>query len=283
MRDAPPDIFDRALRRRRRDLAAARGERPFVRGRMIEELLWRLDSTTRPFKLALDLGCGDGALGAALRERGITVVSADAGFRYARAAEGVQCDEDRLPFADRSFDLVMAAGGLDLVNDLPGALTLIRRTLRPDGLFIGAIAGAGTLGRLRSALIAAEEAAAPRIHPQIDVRAAGDLLARAGFALPVADIERLTLSYADPFALIRDIRAEAAGNLLDSVRSAPLRRDALAAAAARLLAGADERGRFTETVEMIFLTGWAPDPSQPKPAARGSATASLAAALRPPQ
>ena len=116
---------------------------------------------------------------------------ADAGRRFAAAASGVQGDEDRLPFADHAFDLIVSVGALDSVNDLPGALTLIRRALRPDGLFLAAFAGAGSLPRLRAAMRAAEEAediaASPHIHPQIDVRAAGDLLGRAGFALPVVD------------------------------------------------------------------------------------------------
>ncbi len=184
--------FDRALRRLRRDRAAALGAgADYLLRRAADELIERLAPVRRRFADALDLGCGAGQLAASLRARGLAVAAADPGALFAARAGGVQCDEDRLPFADASFDLVVSAGALDSVNDLPGALVLIRRALRPDGLFLAAFAGAGSLPRLRGAMRAAEEAeggaASPHIHPQIDVRAAGDLLGRAGFALPVAD------------------------------------------------------------------------------------------------
>lgn len=246
---------------------------------MAEELLDRLDSVQRPFASALDLGCLDGRVGQALRVRGLDVVSADPGFRFARAAAGVQCDEDRLPFADGRFDLVIACGGLDQVNDLPGALLLIRRALRPDGLFLGALVGAGSLPRLRSALLVAEEKAVARVHPQIDVRSAGDLLARAGFALPVADGERLTVRYSGLFTLLADLRGAAATNLLAG-STPPLTRKALARASEAFAAAADPDGKTGEIAELVYLLGWAPAPEQPRPARRGSGTASLADALR---
>jgi SAM-dependent methyltransferase len=191
----------------------------------------------------------------------------------------VQCDEDRLPFADSSFDLVVACGGLDQVNDLPGALALIRRVLRPDGLFLGAFVGAGSLPRLRAALLGAEERAVARLHPQVDVRSAGDLLARAGLALPVADAERVTVRYSSLFALLADLRGTASANLLVSDVPA-LSRAALARAAELFRSGADPDGKTGETVEIVHLLGWAPSPDQPKPARRGSGTTSLAQALR---
>lgn len=277
-----PEIFDRHRRRLRRDRAAARfAEHDFLQARMAGELLDRLDLVQRRFTHALDLGCLDGRVGRALQARGIATVSADPGFGFARGAQGVQCDEDRLAFADGSFDLVIACGGLDQVNDLPGSLLLIRRALKPDGLFLGAFPGAGSLPRLRAALLGAEETAVARLHPQIDVRSAGDLLARAGFALPVADAERVTVRYSSLFALLADLRGSASTNMLSGL-TPPLTRAALSRATELFGAGADSDGKVGETVEIVHLLGWAPAPDQPRPARRGSGTASLADALRPP-
>ncbi|MGH6780986.1 MAG: class I SAM-dependent methyltransferase [Sphingomonadaceae bacterium] len=282
---SPPELFDRRLRRLRRDRAAPGFARfDFLRAHMVEEILDRLDSVKRGFTRALDLGTGDGGLAATLRARGIQVVAADPGYGFARATGGVQCDEDRLPFADASFDLVVSAGGLESVNDVPGALTLARRALRPDGLFLATFAGSGSLNVLKRAMLAADmavgDAVHARIHPQIDVRSAGDLLQRAGFALPVADATRLTVRYRDIFSLFADLRGMAATNLLLADR-APISRRWLTAAAEAFAAQADTDGKVAEGFEIICLTGWSPGPDQPKPARRGSATASLAAALKP--
>lgn len=277
--------FDRRLRRLRRDRAApAFADSSFLHRHAAEELFHRLGGVTRSFEAALDLGCGDGFVGEQLRERGIPVVSADAGRWFAHQAGGVQCDEDRLPFADASFDLVMSVGVLDTVNDLPGALTLIRRVLRPDGLFLAAFAGAGSLPRLRSAMTAADSAtggAAPRIHPQIDVRAAGDLLTRAGFRLQVADCADLTVRYPNLLRLVADLRGMAATNILATRSRTPLGRAALAAAWSDFAEHADPDGKTAERFDIIYLTAWSPSPDQPQPARRGSATASLAEALKP--
>jgi len=276
--------FDRALRRCRRDRAAGRfAEADYLHRMAADDLLERLDAVTRPFGRALDLGSGGGYLSARLRERGIEVVEADPGFAFARAAGGIQCDEDRLPFAEGSFDLVVSLGVLDSVNDLPGALILIRRALKPDGLFLGAFAGAGSLPRLRSAMLAADAAeggAAPRIHPQIDVRAAGDLLTRAGFTLPVVDCHGLDVRFPHLPALIRDLRAMGATNVLASRSTRPLGRAGLAAALADFAAHADPDGKTAERFEIIHLLGWAPAPGQPQPARRGSGKVSLAEALK---
>lgn len=283
-----PEIFDRHLRRLRRDRAAPRfAGHAFLREAMVEALLDRLDLVTRRFTRALDLGCTDGGLTRALRARGLEVVPCDAGARFAAAAGGVRCDEDRLPFASGSFDLIVSAGVLDSVNDLPGALVQCRRALRPDGLFLGGFVGAGSLPRLKSALLAADEAAgggvAQRVHPQIDIRAAGDLLGRAGFVLTVADGERLDVGYADPFRLIADLRGMAGTNLLAGQRPPWPGRARLAAMAAAFMGDADADGRVRERFELLFVTGWSPGPDQPRPAPRGSATASLAKVLgRPP-
>jgi len=284
---APPDIdtpFDRGLRRLRRDRAATfADDSRFLHHRAADELLARLDLVARPFRSALDLGCGDGYLADRLVARGLNVVPADAGAIFAERAGGIQVDEDALPFPPGTFDLVASVGTLDTVNDLPGALIQIRRSLRPDGLFLAAFAGAGSLPRLRAALRAAEDAegcgAAPRIHPQIDVRAAGDLLVRAGFALPVADTDSIDVRYPDFAHLVRDLRGMAAANLLAGRAPGSLGRTGYAAAAASFAAAAQPDGRTVERFDIIYLSGWAPSPDQPKAARRGSGTTSLAEAL----
>ncbi|HWT13785.1 MAG TPA: methyltransferase domain-containing protein [Allosphingosinicella sp.] len=278
--------FDRGLRRLRRDRAAGRGDgAAYLRRRAADELIERLDLVRRDFREALDLGCGDLYLTERLRGRVLGVTPADPGWRFAGAAGGVQCDEDRLPFRDGSFDLIVSVGVLDGVNDLPGALALARRALRPDGLFLAAFAGAGTLPALRRAMRSAEEAAgmasSPRIHPQIDVRAAGDLLARAGFAMPVADADTVTVRFPSLLRLVDDLRAMGATNVLAARSQRPLGRTALAAAMTAFAAEAGEDGKTAERFEIVYMSGWAPSPDQPTPARRGSATASLAAALRP--
>lgn len=275
---SPPQIFDPAARARARDRAAPRfAAHDFLRAYMLEGIADRLAGVKRAFRDILDLGCFDGAF---VAPQGARVARLDAGFDFARASGGVQGREDALPFADGAFDLIVSAGVLDSVNDLPGALTLARRALRPDGLFLAAFVGAGSLTTLRGALREAEgDRPAARLHPQIDVRAGGDLLARAGFALPVADGETLTVRYRDLWRLLGDLRGMAAGNVMPG--RVPLRRETLARLAGSFGAHADAEGRVTERFEIVFLTGWSPSPDQPQPARRGSATASLAAALRP--
>lgn len=281
---AAPEIFSRRRRRARRDRSAARfAEHAFLVDHIIEGLLDRLDSVKRDFRRALDLGCHDGRLGRVLATRGMAVVSADAGFHFARNAGGVQCEEDHLPFADASFDLVVSAGALDQVNDLPGALALIRRVLKPDGLLLAGFAGAGSLPMLRKAVLAADmavgDAVGSRMHPMIDVRAAGDLLARAGFALPVADGEQLTVRYASPIRLLSDLRGMAMTNMLAGQHAPSFGKARLHALVGALAAETDVDGKLSETFEIIFMTGWAPSPDQPKPARRGSGEQSLASAL----
>ena len=281
-RDAP---FDRELRRLRRDRAARSAvAADYLHRRAAEEILDRLEMVKRRFETVLLIGCADLWLAERLSEKGIRVRACDPGALFARRAGGVQCDEDLLPFADSGVDLVVAIGTFDSVNDLPGALTLARRSLVPDGLFLAAFAGAGSLPRLRSALRAAEDAleepASPRIHPQIDVRAAGDLLMRAGFTLPVVDSDKISVRYPGLIDLVRDLRAMAATNILSRRTRRSFGRVALAAAIADFAANADPDGKTTERFEILHLSGWAPSPDQPRPARRGSATASLAEALR---
>ena len=275
-----PDIFDRAARRLRRDRAAPTfAEFDFLRAAMLEGIADRLASVTHRFADMLDLGCFDAALPV---PEGARVTRCDAGGLFAAQAGGVQAEEDRLPFPAGSFDLIVSAGVLDSVGDLPGALVQARRALRPDGLFLAAFCGAGTLSTLRAVLREAErDRPVARIHPQVDVRSAGDLLLRAGFALPVADVEPLTVRYGSIGGLLRDLRGMGATNVLRT-RTA-LRRDTLARAAEVFEARADPDGKTAERFDILYLTGWSPAPSQPQPARRGSGTASLEGALgRPP-
>ncbi|HYI64273.1 MAG TPA: methyltransferase domain-containing protein [Allosphingosinicella sp.] len=268
--DAADQLFDRRLIAIRRKRAALSGlDASYLHRRAADELVERLDMVARPFAAALDLS-SDSYLAERLRARGLEVV------------EG---DEDRLPLPGGPFDLVVSVGVLDTVGDLPGTLALIRRALKPDGLFLAAFAGAGSLPRLRRAMRAAEEAedagAGPRLHPQIDVRAAGDLLVRAGFALPVADREVIDVRYTSLIGLIADLRAMAATNVLVNRASRPFGRKGLAAAMADFAAGAGAGGKTAERFEILYLSAWAPAPGQPQPARRGSGTASLADALKP--
>ncbi len=276
-----PDIFDRRLRARRRDRMMPRfADHDFLYRAMLDELLDRLADVQRDLPEALVVGCPDGSARAALEAIGKKVVCADPGFAAARAQGGVQAEEDALPFADDSFDLILACGTLDSVNDLPGALILMRRILRPDGLLLAAFTGAGSLPRLRAALMAGEgDRPAQHIHPQVDVRAAGDLLSRAGFAMPVADSETLTVRYGDILRLMHDLRGMGAGNVLASHPPA-LRRETLIGASQHFASAADMDGRTPEEMAILYLSGWKPDPSQARPAKRGSATVSLAEALK---
>ncbi|MEY2884827.1 MAG: hypothetical protein RL490_2551 [Pseudomonadota bacterium] len=264
--------FDRALRRRRHARAApgfARAD--FLHAALAEELRERVAGVARSFTDVLDLG------GPAPAWPGATRLALAPGPDVALVA-----DEDRLPFADASFDLVMSAGGLASVSDLPGALVQARRVLRPDGLFVAAFAGGMTFADLRQDLLEADIAvtggAAARTAPMVEAQAAAGLLQRAGFAMPVADVERLTVRYPSLFALFDDLSAMGARSPLAS--RAPLRRSVLAAAAARFADRADADGKTRVTVDIIHLAGWAPAPGQPVPLQPGSATTSLASALK---
>ena len=275
-------VFDRSAVRRHRDRAAATMDSTAaVYADVAERLLDRLDDTTTRFTRALDIG-GRGIVAPMLAARGISVVSCDLSPAMAARSGGraVAADEEFLPFAPASFDLVVANLALHWVNDLPGALIQIRRALAPDGLFLASIPALGTLAELRAALTEAEAAlsggAAPRVSPFPDLRDCAGLLQRAGFALPVADAEDITLAYASPFALLQDLRAAGETNAvaLRDRRIPP--RDLLPAALAGLPA---QDGRHPATLRLAMLTGWAPAPTQPLPAKRGSGTISLADVL----
>ncbi len=283
----PPEIFDRALLRARRRRAATLGEAKFLLERAADDLAERLRAVKREFKLALDLGTPGGALSDALAASGQveTIVSAEplAPSRHARNL-ALAADEEALPFKDESFDLIASAFALHWVNDLPGTLVQIRRALKPDGLFIGVLAGGETLTELRQSLAAAESeiegGLSPRVAPFVEVRAMGTLLQRAGFALPVTDVDRLTVRYRDLGGLFHDLRGMGATNALAERRGKPLRRATLARAAeiyAERFADAD--GRLRATFDFLWISGWAPHESQQQPLKPGSAKMRLADAL----
>lgn len=243
--------FDRALRRRRHAAArpgfAAAG---FLHTAMVEEIHARLTGIARTFPDILDLGGPAPVIPGATR------------LALAPGEATIVADEDRLPFADASFDLVVSAAGLASVSDLPGALAQVRRVLRPDGLFIAAFVGGMTLMELRADLLDAEASltggAAPHTAPMVEAQAAAGLLQRAGFSMPVADVERLTVRYASLFSLLNDLTAMGARSPLAS--RTPLRRDVLAGAAARFQSRAAPDGKVAVTVDIIHLAGWAPLP-----------------------
>jgi SAM-dependent methyltransferase len=281
-----PHVFDRAAVRRHRDRAAATTDRVAdILHDAADRLLDRLDDTTLRFTRALDIG-GRGIVAPKLRARGIEVISSDLSPRMAAraGAPAIACDEEWLPFAPASFDLVVASLSLHWVNDLPGALIQIRRTLRPDGLLLASLPALGTLADLGTALTGAEAAltggAAPRISPFAELSDCAALLQRAGFALPVADVEDITLLYADPLALLRDLRAAGETNAV-ALRDRRTPPRALFPAALAALPEVD--GRVRATLRLAVLTGWAPAPTQRAPAPRGSGKVPLGVALADPE
>ena len=283
-----PVIIDRALLRARQRRALALGPSTFLLDRAAEELADRLGSVLRAFPCGLDLGTPTDAVRRALARSGkvgaIIAANAMAAAEAGRTGLAVAADEEALPFRDGALDLVVSGLALHWVNDLPGTLVQIRRALRPDGLFMAALFGGDTLSELRQAFAAAEaemeDGISPRVLPFADLRDLGSLLQRAGFALPVTDVDRLTVRYSSPLSLMHDLRRMGATNpLLDRLRR-PLRRATLARMleiyAARF---ADPDERIRATFEIVFLSGWAPHESQQEPLAPGSARTRLADAL----
>ncbi|HEY3800815.1 MAG TPA: methyltransferase domain-containing protein [Caulobacteraceae bacterium] len=286
----PPRLFDRALHRRRLARAAPRYA-GFLKARAAEDLAARLEAVLRDFPAAADLGARDGAFARALAASdaaakvGLLIETDLAPSMLAgRGGARVVADEERLPFAPASLDLVVSSLALHWANDLVGALIQIRQTLKPDGLFLGAILGGATLTELRQALTAAElevrGGAGPRVSPFADAYDGAGLLQRAGFALPVADVDRVTVRYDHALALMADLRAMGETSVLLEGDGRPLTR-AIAARAAEIYAErfADPDGRIVATFEILTLTGWAPDASQQQPLRPGSAKARLADAL----
>ncbi len=299
-------IIDRALLRARRRRALALGPAAFLADRVAEELADRLATVLRSFPCGLDLGSPTDAVRQMLaRSHKVEAIIAanpllqdapmkdalmkDAPMKDAPMGTGptglaVAADEEALPFRDGALDLVVSGLGLHFVNDLPGTLVQIRRALKPDGLFMAALLGGDTLTELRQAFAAAEAeidgGISPRVLPFADLRDLGALLQRAGFALPVTDVDRLTVRYASPLALMHELRCMGASNPLVDRSRRPLRRATLA----RMLEiyterFADPDRRIRATFEIVYLSGWAPHESQQQPLAPGSARSRLADAL----
>lgn len=284
-------VFDRALVRRRRDRAAAGfAAHDFLFEEIADRLADRLEDVTRDFPVALDLGCRDGALRRRLAggRKGIrTLVSCDLSPAFAAraGAPSLAADEEFLPFAGHSFDLVLSNLGLHWVNDLPGALVQIRRALKPDGFFCAALLGGDTLTELRRCLYEAEQevsgGVSPRVSPFAEIRDAGGLLQRAGFALPVADSDTLTVTYTDALALMRDLRGMGETNAVLARRKVPMTRTLLFEAARRYAqAYAEPDGRIVATFQVLYLAAWSPHESQQQPLRPGSGATRLADALR---
>ena len=293
MSSAPPLLFDRALHRRRLDRAAhAIVGADFLRVRAAGDLVERLEAIMRSFPLAVDLGAREGAFARALKDspakaRIGNLIETDRSLAMVHGRPGPRlvADEERLPFAPESLDLVVSALALHWTNDLPGVLSQIRRALKPDGLFLGAILGGSTLNELRWALTQAEievtGGAGPRVLPFAGAYDGASLLQRAGFALPVTDTDIATVRYEHPMRLLQDLRAMGETNVLVDRARRPLSRRVLTRAC-ELYAErySDPDGRVRATFEIVTLTGWAPHASQQQPLKPGSARTRLADVLK---
>ncbi len=281
--NGPPRLFDRALLDARARRALKAGPEDFLLNAVADDLLERLAAVKRTFALAVDLSPLTLVAERIAASGQVTrIVRID---RIAETRPDVVGDPEVFPFADESLDLVVSALALHFVEDLPGTLAQFRRALKPDGLFLAVLLGGDTLTELRTALAAAEAeitgGASPRVAPFAELRAAGALLQRAGFALPVIDRDRRTVRYASALHLMRDLRAMGATNALVERSRTPMTRQMLARVveiyAERF---SDPDGRVRATFETIALSGWAPHESQQQPLRPGSAKARLADALR---
>lgn len=265
------------------------GPADFLLARAADDLAERLDAILRRFDIVLDLAtpgphaveviATSGKAQRVLQAPPLPEMAAPYG-----GVELVKADPAILPFAPQSLDAIISLLALHTVDDLPGTLIQIRRALRPDGILIACIPGGQTLHELRTVLMEAESemdgGVSPRVFPFADVRDLGGLLQRAGFALPVADSELVTVRYADPLHLLRDLRAMGATNILNARRKTFMKRATLLRAFELYQQKfADADGRIRATFELVWISGWAPDPSQPKPLKPGSAAMRLADAL----
>jgi SAM-dependent methyltransferase len=270
-----PVLFDRALLRARQGRAVGLGPATFLLDRVAEDVAERLHAVLREFKDAADVGTPGGQVRDVLTRR----------VNQLARIELPDRESEPLSLAPESLDLVVSALALQFVNDLPGVLAQIRRALRPDGLLLAAMIGGDTLTELRQSFAAAEaeceSGVSPRVAPFADLRDVGALLQRAGFALPVTDVDRVVVRYDSAFTLMQDLRRMGATNILVDRRRSPTRRATLLRMAeiygARF---ADADGRIRATFDVIWLSGWAPHESQQKPLKPGSAKAGLAEAVR---
>jgi SAM-dependent methyltransferase len=281
MTAVPPLVFDRRLLRERLRRALAHGAPDFLMTRAAEDLADRLATIKRAFPRALDLGTPTPHFVQAVVAAGRPAPLRAGLF----AGANIVADEEALPFADGSFDLIVSGMALQWVNDLPGVFAQVRRALAPDGLFLACMPGGASLVELRVALAQAEEeitgGASPRVSPFVDVRDLGGLLQRAGFSLPVTDVDSFMLRYESMFALCDELRAMGAANALTQRSRRPLRRGVFLRAA-KIYAEkcSDPDGRVRASFELVWLAGWAPHESQQKPLAPGSAKMRLADALK---
>ncbi len=284
-----PVIFDRRAVRRHRDRAAAGlAGYDFLLREVADRLADCLPDIKRSFPTALDLGCHGGQLAGVLAGRGGIdwLLQCDLSPAMLAQASGprLAADEEALPFAEARFDLILSVLSLHWVNDLPGTLAQIRRALKPDGLFLAAMLGGGSLEELRQALLAAEVevmgGVSPRVSPFVDPHDAGALLQRAGFALPVVDTDQIVLSYTDPYAMMAELRGLGESNAV-AERQGHFTPRAVIQAGARhyFQAYGDGDGRIPATFQIITLSGWAPHESQQRPLARGSGQVPLSDAL----
>ena len=289
---APPRLFNRALLKRRLDRAAAGyGDADFLKRRVALDMVQRLEPIMRDFPRAVDLSARTGAFaravaGSDLAGRIGLLVEADLSEPMLRGRAGPRLvlDDERLPFAPASLDLVVSTLGLHWTNDVVGALIQIRLALKPDGLLVAALLGGETLTELRQSLIAAEVeltgGAGQRVSPFADPADAASLLQRAGYALPVADVDRVCVRYAHPLKLMADLRQMGETGVLADRHPRALTRQVLGRAceiyAQRF---ADPDGRVRASFEILTLTGWAPHASQQQPLKPGSAKTRLADAL----
>jgi SAM-dependent methyltransferase len=267
-----PTIFDRTMLRTRQQRALALGAETFLLDRVAAELGERLAAVLRKFEWAADIGTPADAVQRALAGKAGSIEHIEIG------------DDEVIRVPDTSLNLAVSALALQFVNDLPGVLVQIRRALKPDGLLLAAMVGGDSLTELRQAFAEAESeiegGLSPRVAPFADLRDLGGLLQRAGFALPVIDSERITVRYSSVFNLMHDLRRMGATNALAERRRAPLRRTTLLRMAEIYSERfADPDGRLRATFEIVWLSGWAPDPSQQKPLKPGSAKVRLADAL----
>lgn len=272
--DMPPRLFDRALLRDRQTRAVRLGPASFLLDRVAEDMAERQQAVLREFSDGIDLGTSGDQVHNVLR----------GSVRQLRAVALPVSDTEPLALAPASVDLVVSALALQFVNDLPGVLAQVRRALKPDGLFLAAMIGGDTLTELRQSFAAAEAeiegGVSPRVAPFADLRDLGALLQRAGFALPVTDVDRIVVRYDNAFALMQDLRRMGATNILNERRRTPSRRVTfLKMAQIYAERFSDPDGRIRVTFDIVWLSGWAPHESQQKPLKPGSAKMRLADAL----
>jgi SAM-dependent methyltransferase len=271
--DTTPVLFDRALLARRQHRASSLGAATFLLDRVAGDMAERLSAVKRDFVNAADIWTPGEGLASLARFKSVARI----------ALEGSA--QEVLPLEPASLDLALSALAFQSVNDLPGVLAQIRRALKPDGLLLAAMIGGDTLTELRQSFAAAEaeceSGVSPRVAPFADLRDVGNLLQRAGLALPVTDVDRVVVRYDNAFALMQDLRRMGATNILVERRRTPTRRATMLRMAqiyAERFADAD--GRIRATFDIVWLSGWAPHESQPQPLRPGSAKARLEDAVK---